>query len=82
MPDGKEVLKMPKQWIGNIVHSVLKNIFSDWVKMQIERRNEEMLVERGLTIDMDPEVAAAFQASTKTSGKCFYSSLTHLSFLL
>ena len=82
LPDGKEVLKMPKQWIGNIVHSVLKNIFSDWVKMQIERRNEEMLVERGLTIDMDPEVAAAFQASTKTSGKCLHISSYHLSFPL
>ena len=67
LPDGKEVMKMSKQWISNVIHSVLKKTFSDWVKQQVEKRNREMVVERGLTIEMDPEVAAAFEASTKTS---------------
>ena len=67
LPDGKEVMKMSKQWIANVIHSVLKKTFSNWVKRQVERRNEEMVVARGLTIEMDPEVAAAFEASTKTS---------------
>ena len=44
LPDGKEVMKMPKQWIANVVHSVLKNIFSDWVKAQVQKRNEELVV--------------------------------------
>ena len=58
---------MSKQWIGNVIHSVLKQTFADWVKQQVETRNQELVVDRGLTIEMDPEVAAAFQASTKTS---------------
>ena len=58
---------MSKQWIANVIHSVLKKTFSDWVKQQVEKRNEELIVDRGLTIEMDPEVAAAFEASTKTS---------------
>ena len=55
--------------------TVLKSTFNDWVKMQVEKRNEQLVVERGLTIEMDPEVAAAFQASTKTSGTCLLSFL-------
>jgi len=39
-----------------------------------------MVVERGLTIEMDPEVAAAFQASTKTSGTFFPLSSSYLPF--
>ena len=53
-------MKMSKQWIGNVIHTVLKKTFSNWVKQQVEVRNQEMVVERGLTIEMDPEVAAAF----------------------
>ena len=73
---------MPKQWISNVVHTVLKNIFSDWVKAQIEKRNREMVIERGLTIEMDAEVAAAFEASTKTSGKSLQPSPYYPYFLL
>ena len=60
LPDGKEIQKVPKQWIANICHSVLKNIFSDWVKEQVAKRNEDMLNQKGLIIEMDPEMAAAF----------------------
>ena len=69
LPDGKEIQKVPKQWIANVCHSVLKNIFADWVKEQIEQRNKELVQQKGLIIEMDPEMAAAFQASAKQSGK-------------
>ena len=55
--------------------TVLKGTFNDWVKMQVEKRNEQLVVERGLTIEMDEEVAAAFRASTKTSDTCLLSPL-------
>ena len=34
--------------------------FSDWVKSQVAKRNKEMLQEKGLIIEMDCEMAAAF----------------------
>ena len=68
LPDGKELSKTPKQWIGNVCASVLKNVFTDWIKAQVETRNEKLVVDRGLTISMDPKIAAIFNASTKTSG--------------
>ena len=65
LPDGGEIKKVPKQWIANICHSVLKNVFAEWVKNQVEKRNKELVKQKGLLIDMDPDMAAAFQASTK-----------------
>ena len=32
LPDPKEIPKLPKQWIANICNTVLKDIFSAWVK--------------------------------------------------
>ena len=70
LPDGKEVLKMPKGWIANVINTVKGKEFTAWVKERIEERNAKLLVEKGLAIEMDAEVAEAFNASTKTSSKC------------
>ena len=32
LPVHKEVAKLPKQWIANVCHTLLKTIFSDWVR--------------------------------------------------
>mgnify|MGYP003301868854 CR=1 FL=1 len=51
------------------MNSILKNIFSDWVKAKIEVRNETDKQKKSMMIEMDPELAAAFAASTKVSRK-------------
>ena len=68
LPEGKELWKVPKQWIANVCASVMKNIFTDWVSKQVEDRNSKLIVDRGLHIQMDPKIAAIFASSTKTSG--------------
>ena len=35
----------------------------------VNERNEELIVKKKLAIEMDPEIAAVFKASTKTSGR-------------
>ena len=60
LPDGDDLKKVPKEWIANICASVLKNIFTDWVKKQVNKRNRELIVQKGLAIDMDPEIAEIF----------------------
>ena len=42
LPDKKELFKVSREFICNVCATVLKNIFTDWVKDQIEERNEEM----------------------------------------
>jgi len=69
MPDRQEIHKVNKEWICNICASVLKNIFTDWVKLKIQKRNEDFVEKRELGIELDPDVAEAFNASTAVSGK-------------
>jgi hypothetical protein len=61
--------KLPKEWIGNVGYSILGNTFSNWVKDQIEARNQKLQVQGSMHIELDPDVAAAFQASTAVSRK-------------
>ena len=69
MPDSQEIHKVAKEWICNVCATILKGVFSGWVRDQIETRNEAVTKKRNLMIAMDPEVAAALHASTKVSRK-------------
>ncbi len=61
---------MPKQWLINVVYSGIGEDFSIFVKRQIEARNSKVTKEKNLMVNMDPEIMAAFQASTHVSRKC------------
>ena len=69
LPDGGEINKVSKEWLCNVCATILKGMFTGWVKNRIEERNEKIALEKGLMIQLTPEAAAAFQASTKTSRK-------------
>jgi hypothetical protein len=69
LPIPRELHKVSREWIYNVVATVLGTVFTDWVKDQIEDRNEEVKDKRKLDIELDPDVAAAFRASTAVSSK-------------
>ena len=69
LPMHKEILKLPKQFLVNLSYSLLGDQFANWVKDRINQRNQKLAVERNLMIDMDPEIARAFQNSTSISSK-------------
>ena len=69
LPDLAEIPRLPKEFLANISYTVVGKQFSDWVKQQIEARNEKITIEKQLNIDLDPELAAAFNASTAVSSK-------------
>jgi hypothetical protein len=64
--------KLPKQWITNVAYAVLGDIFSGWVKSQIEERNSKVALKGNLHIELDPEIHAAFLASSAVSRKCLF----------
>ena len=66
-PIQKEMKKLPKQWIVNVMYTCLGDAFANWVKDRIEARNKKVTQEKNLLIDMDPGVAAAFTNSTAVS---------------
>ena len=49
--------------------TVIKDPFGQWVKQQIEERNRRIAVDKNMLIDMDPEIAEAYAASTAFSSK-------------
>ena len=69
-PEEKEMRKLPKQWITNVAYAVLDDTFSGWVKSQIEERNSKVALKGNMHIESDPEIHAAFLASSAVSRKC------------
>ena len=69
LPIPRELHKISREWIYNVVATILGETFTDWVKDQIEDRNEEVKDKRKLDIELDADVAAAFRASTAVSRK-------------
>ena len=70
LPDQQELLKVPKEWICNVVYTVIGTPFHTWVKGVVQERNKAVAKKKGDTISMDPAVAEAYYASTKVSRKC------------
>ena len=56
-----------------MIYSLVQEDFSAWVRRHIETRNQKVTTAHNLLIDMDPDVAAAFNSSTAVSSKCLTS---------
>lgn len=69
LPDAIEIHKVSKEWVCNVVATILKNIFTDWLMGKVNKRNERVVDKGEMNIEMDPDVAAAFHASTAVSCK-------------
>ena len=65
-----ELPKTPKQWVSNVITSVVGEPFTKWVKKQVQARHAKVAVQNDLMIQMDPEIAKVFQQSTAVSSKC------------
>ena len=64
-----ELPKTPKQWVANVLATVLKDSFKKWVDEQVEKRHARVAKERDLMINMDPVMAKVFKESTAVSSK-------------
>ena len=71
LPDKRELFKVSREWIANVCATVLGTAFTDWVKEQIEERNEAVKEKGEMNIELDPDIAAAFKASSSVSCKHF-----------
>ena len=56
----KERLKLPREYIGNVIYTIAKDPFQNWVDEQIEARNQKVAQDHDLSIAMDPEIAKLF----------------------
>ena len=70
--DEAEIKKLPREYIGNVIHTCLGQKFKDWVDAKVKERNDKIIDKQNLIIEMDPETYKAFMASTHVSGKCLH----------
>jgi len=68
----REILKLPRSYIANVIKTIIGQEFEDWVREKVNARNLKVQDEREVSIMMDPEIEAIFRASTSTSGKYRY----------
>ena len=40
LPDGKEIFKLPREYIGNVCATIHQDKFANWVKEQVQNRND------------------------------------------
>ena len=69
LPDDRDLHRLPRQWVINVIYTVVGDSFQDWVNERIEQRNSKVAEDDNKMIEVDPEIAAAFNASNYISGK-------------
>ena len=65
--DFKERARLPKQWIVNLLSALTGGDFGEWVMTQINARNERVAIKADKFIEVDPDIAAAFNSATSVS---------------
>ncbi len=63
----KEVEKLPRQYIINVLYTVLGERFSNWVEELVTARHQGVIEEGEQYIELDAEVAEAFRNSRAVS---------------
>ena len=69
LPEERDIHRLPRAFIVNIINTIVKEPFRDWVSDRIKDRNDEIAVKRNLNIELDPEIALAFRNSVNISSK-------------
>ena len=63
LPVTKEIRKMPRAYVCNIIYTRVGQPFADWVAARCKERNEKLSDDHNLNIMLDPKIAAAYEAS-------------------
>ena len=69
LPPVREIWKLPRAYVCNVVFTILGDPFQAWVNERCQDRNEKLAIEKELNIQLDANVAKAFHASTAISCK-------------
>ena len=68
-PVMREIRKMPRWYICNVIYSKVGDPFDEWVKNNCNDRNERFTQKHGLEIKLQARIAAAFESSTAVNRK-------------
>ena len=71
LPVMREIRKMPRQYICNVIYTKVGEPFGKWVKKNCQERNEKFTQKHGLEIKLQARIAEAAMASTAVNRKSF-----------
>lgn len=74
----REINKLPRQYLANLIYTMVGDPFRNWIEKKIQERNEKIMKEKNLAIEMDPDVLKAFRTSHYVSSKQSLQSLQSL----
>ena len=64
LPVVREIRKMPRTYVCNVIYTLVGTTFKDWVFRSCKDRNDRLKKAQDTTIVLDPRIAAAYEAST------------------
>jgi hypothetical protein len=65
-------VKLPRQWVINVMYSYIGDPFAEFVIFRTQERNQKIYVKKDLSVAIDPDVLAAFNKSTLVSSELFF----------
>ena len=63
LPAVREIKKMPRGYICNVIYTLVGDDFGAWVKGRCKERNDRLARDHNSAIQLDSRIAAAFEAS-------------------
>ena len=63
----REIIKLHRQFVANLIYTIVGDPFKKWVDKVIEDRNAKIIDQQNLDIDLDPAIMKVFNASTSVS---------------
>ena len=61
LPIDSEIKKLSRQYLANVIYSIVGEPFDSWVDERIEIRNKKVTSQKNMMIEMDQEVAEVFR---------------------
>jgi len=62
LPDlERERLRLPREYIANVIYTLVGDKFKEWVASRIEARNSYLAEKNAQLIPLDPEIGAIFR---------------------
>ena len=68
-PLTKELTKMSRKYICDVIYSIVGDEFEEWVNARVNLRHEKMAEKKDLMLSLDPEIARCYEASQALSRK-------------
>ena len=53
LPEARDMDRIPRPWIANVIHSIIGPPFKDFVSSRIEARNQQLIAKKDLAITVD-----------------------------